>query len=104
MRRRALPRDLAYLEADAWRTLGESTRMALLYALRDGPKCVSELVLSVGLPQPRVSQQLSALRQSGLVRAERRGSHVVYSLVDTRITKVLDLLRGVVEERSVSCL
>ncbi len=99
MHRRALPRDLAFLEAGTWRALGESTRMALLYALRDGPKCVSGLALSLGRAQPKVSQQLSVLRQSGLVRAERRGTQVVYSLVDTRITDVLDLLRAAIEER-----
>jgi DNA-binding transcriptional ArsR family regulator len=70
------------LEAKAklFRALGDPSRLAVLEALRDGPKCVSELVAMTGLSQPNVSGHLSFLRDCNLVIREQRGRFAYYSL------------------------
>ena len=42
--------------------------------------CVNALANKVGVTQSAVSQHLRVLRQAGLVRGERRGSFMHYSL------------------------
>ena len=81
--------------AEICQALADTTRIALLYELGDGAKCVSELVEALGQPQPTVSRHLKTLRERGMVRAERQGAQVVYSLVDVRVIEALDLLRAV---------
>lgn len=60
--------------------LAEPSRRALLENLRFGRKSVTELVQATQLKQPNVSNHLSKMRQQGIVRAERIGRQVYYSL------------------------
>lgn len=90
--------ELALFHAEVCQALADTTRIALLYELADGPKHVSELVEALGQPQPTVSRHLKTLRERGMLRAERRGSQVVYSLVDHRVVEALDILRAVMGE------
>lgn len=66
--------------ADLLKAAGEPTRLRILNLLRSGPICVCELQAVLQIPQPTVSRHLAALRHAGLVRDERDGTRVVYSL------------------------
>jgi ArsR family transcriptional regulator len=79
--------------------LGDPKRLLILYALEDGPLCVSELTEALQLSQPTVSRHLGVLRERGLVNTERRGTAVYYSLVDERLLQAVDLLRGVLQSQ-----
>lgn len=71
------------------RALASPVRMRLVLSLARGPRCVHELVDELSLPQPLVSQHLRVLRISRLVRAERAGREIVYSLVDAHVAHVV---------------
>lgn len=60
--------------------LAEPSRRAILENLRSGQKSVSDLVAATALKQPNVSNHLSRMREQGLVRSERVGRHVYYSI------------------------
>lgn len=60
--------------------LAEPSRRAILENLRYGQKSVTELVQATHLKQPNVSNHLAKMRQQGLVRAERLGRQVYYSI------------------------
>jgi DNA-binding transcriptional ArsR family regulator len=71
------------------RALAAPVRIAIITELADGPKCVHEIVESVGSPQPLVSQHLRVLRGAGVVRGERRGREIAYSLTDEHIGHIV---------------
>ncbi|MDY7042463.1 MAG: metalloregulator ArsR/SmtB family transcription factor [Chloroflexota bacterium] len=75
--------------------LADPNRVLLLYALSEGPLCVSELVEALDVSQPTVSRHLRVLRDRGLVNPERKGTAIYYNLTDRRLIEALDLLRGV---------
>ena len=75
--------------------LGDPKRLLILYSLTDGPKCVSELVEELSVPQSTVSRHLRVLRERLLVTPERRGTAIYYTLSDLRIIEALDLLRSI---------
>ncbi|MFC1975307.1 ArsR/SmtB family transcription factor [Chloroflexota bacterium] len=52
-----------------------------------GPLCVNALAHNLGVTQSAVSQHLRVLRQAELVRGERRGSFVHYSLDQDGLNK-----------------
>jgi DNA-binding transcriptional ArsR family regulator len=54
----------------------------LAAALRDGELCVCDLSWIAERAQNLVSHHVRALRAAGLVRSERRGKLVMYSLTD----------------------
>jgi ArsR family transcriptional regulator len=64
-----------------FRALADPSRLRILARLRDGPRCVEDLVSALAVPQPKVSRHLSYLRRAGLVGFERRGRRVYYQIV-----------------------
>jgi len=89
--------EINLLHARVCSGLGDPTRVVILYALADGPKCVNELVEALGVSQPNVSRHLKILRERSLVISERNGQAVFYSLADKRLIEALDLLRDVLK-------
>jgi DNA-binding transcriptional ArsR family regulator len=79
--------------------LADPTRILILYALAEAPRNVSELAEALGSPQPTVSRHLKVLREREMVRAERVGPAVRYSLIDSRVIDALDILRAVLASR-----
>jgi DNA-binding transcriptional ArsR family regulator len=71
------------------RALAAPVRIAIITKLGEGPRCVHELVESTGAPQPLVSQHLRVLRGAGVVRGERRGREITYSLTDEHIAHIV---------------
>ena len=69
----------AYLQAglDA---LGDATRMAIFQKLSGGPIAVNELARMLPVSRPAVSQHLTVLRRSGLVRYTELGTRNLYRL------------------------
>ncbi|MAO26370.1 MAG: hypothetical protein CMN15_04080 [Roseovarius sp.] len=60
--------------------------------LASGEKSVTELEELLSSRQAAVSQQLSRLRQEGLVRPRREGKVIYYALSDPRAVRVLDVV------------
>ena len=79
--------------------LADPTRILILYALAEAPHNVGELAEALHAPQPTVSRHLKVLREREMVRAERFGPAVQYSLTDPRIIEALDILRAVLASR-----
>jgi ArsR family transcriptional regulator len=90
--------EINLLHAHVCQALSEPRRLQILYALREKPQRVNTLAEQLDIPQPTVSRHLAVLRQRSLVSAERNGTAVAYTLADSRIIEVLDLMRQVMRE------
>jgi DNA-binding transcriptional ArsR family regulator len=90
--------EVQLLHAQICQALADPTRILLLYELGQGPKCVNELGSILDLSQPTVSRHLRVLRERGMVRTERLGTTVMYSLADYRVIEALDLMRAVMTD------
>jgi ArsR family transcriptional regulator, cadmium/lead-responsive transcriptional repressor len=91
--------------AKYFRAFGEPTRLRILELVADGERSVGELVAATGQPQPKVSNHLACLRWCGFVTARRAHRRVYYSIADRRVTEVLELARGLLEDNAdhVAC-
>jgi DNA-binding transcriptional ArsR family regulator len=71
------------------RALAAPVRIAIVLQLRDGHRCVHELVDALATTQPLISQHLRVLKSAGVVHGERRGREVVYRLVDDHLAHIV---------------
>lgn len=86
-----LPEDeLLYDLADLFKTFSDTTRIKILYALMESPLCVAEIAQMIGATQSAVSHQLRILKASHLVKFQREGKNVFYSLSDDHVYKILE--------------
>lgn len=60
---------------------------------KGGPLCVNALTNKLGVTQSAVSQHLRVLRQTGIVRGERRGAFVHYSINREKFAGLKAVLR-----------
>ncbi|MFC7342146.1 ArsR/SmtB family transcription factor [Saccharopolyspora griseoalba] len=71
------------------RALAAPVRIAIVLQLREADRCVHELVDSLGVAQPLISQHLRVLKSAGVVFGERHGREVVYRLVDEHLAHIV---------------
>jgi len=86
--------------AKYFRALGDPTRLRVLELLRDGELPVRRIVELVKTSQPRVSAHLACLRWCGFVTTRRERRTILYRLADERISEMLDLARGLLEQNA----
>jgi DNA-binding transcriptional ArsR family regulator len=72
--------------------LSDSIRLEIVDYLRDGEKCVCEIVPHLNLIQPLVSRHLKILKDAGIVRCRKDGTKRMYSIVNQKIYGVVDAL------------
>lgn len=88
--------------AEVAQAIGHAHRLELLEHLAQGQRSVEELAARSGLTFANASRHLQILRRARLVETERRGKHVLYSLVgETEVVALLKAL-GCVGERNVA--
>lgn len=81
--------ELLYDLADLFKVFGDTTRIKILYSLMEKNLCVADIAESIGATQSAVSHQLRTLKQARLVRFERDGKNVIYSLSDDHVHSML---------------
>ena len=77
--------------------LGDPTRLTMMKLLKSHECCVCEFVEIFKMSQPAISQHLRKLRDIGLVKEERRGQWVFFSINESHedypfITSILEHL------------
>ena len=93
------------LKAKLFRGLGDSTRLFILEALREGEKTTTEIVNETGQGQSNVSNHLACLLDCGLVQNRRQGKNIFYRISNKKVSKLLeesdailsDIARGIYE-------
>ena len=81
--------------ASLFKILMHPARLEILEALREGEHCVCHLETALGHRQAYISQQLSVLREAGLVQDRRDGWNIYYRVAQPHVFDVLDAAQAV---------
>ncbi len=85
--------------AELLKAIAHPERLRILVALREGEECVCHLTVLLGQRQPYVSQQLSYLREMGLISDRKDGLRVYYRVQDPRVFQLLDAVGQMIGEK-----
>jgi len=77
-------------KAKIFKALSDPVRLDILDFLRNGEKCVCEIVPHVKLIQPVVSRHLKILKDCGIVINRKDGNRRLYSITDLQIFRIID--------------
>ncbi|MFC1479592.1 ArsR/SmtB family transcription factor [Planctomycetota bacterium] len=80
-------------QADIFKALGNENRLVILSMLRKRQLCVKALSCKLDISQPAVSQHLKVLEHAGLIKADKKGAWVHYSVVKKTVNDCVDSLR-----------
>jgi DNA-binding transcriptional ArsR family regulator len=84
--------------AKLFKALMHPARLEILEILRDGEHCVCHIEAALGQRQAYISQQLSVLREAGLVQDRRDGWNVHYRVTQPQVFALLDVASAMVGE------
>ncbi len=81
-------RSFDYLAA-LYKAFSDPTRVKILWALKCHEMCVCDLAVLLNMTKSAISHQLKTLRLSNLVKYDRQGKVVYYSLADSHVLEIL---------------
>ena len=73
-----------------FKILGDSTRMKILFALKEREMCVGDIADLLDMTKSAVSHQLAVMRNMHQVRSRREGKNIYYSLDDQHIVDIIE--------------
>ena len=77
--------EILYDLADLFKVFSDTTRIKILYSLMPGELRVADIAETIGATQSAVSHQLRILKAARLVKFQRDGKNVLYSLADDHV-------------------
>lgn len=87
------------LKAEILKALAQPTRLRILEFLRDGEKCICEIVPAVGGEQSNISRHISLMQKSKLVATRKDGVKVMVKVRDLKIFSILDQVSGILRSQ-----
>ncbi|MEB3336351.1 MAG: metalloregulator ArsR/SmtB family transcription factor [Leptolyngbyaceae bacterium] len=87
-----VPQDVVLHVAEYFSVLGEPMRLKILDLLRDGEKCVQDLVEATEMSQANVSKHLKVMLQAGILKRRSQGTAAYYSVEDDLIFELCHLV------------
>ena len=85
------------LRARIIKAMAHPTRLFIIDALSEGRICVCKLTEMVGADNSTVSKHLAILRGAGIVRDEKEGTKVLYSLKVPCVLKFFGCIEAVIK-------
>jgi len=76
--------------ANLFKMFADDTRLRILWALSKNELCVCDLAVLLDMTKSAVSHQLKKLRLANLIKNERRGREVFYSLADCHVRDIFE--------------
>jgi DNA-binding transcriptional ArsR family regulator len=74
------------------KVLANEDRLLILCQLIKSERNVGELEALLGIRQPTLSQQLTVLREEGVVTTERKGKYIIYRLASLEVIQIMQTL------------
>jgi ArsR family transcriptional regulator len=78
------------LKADILKAMAQPTRLRILELLRDGEKCICEIIPAINGEQSNISRHISLMQKSHLVSTRKEGVKVMVKIRDPRIFEILE--------------
>lgn len=79
--------------AEVLKAISHPLRLCIVKGLiENGPKNVTNMYSCLGVPQSTISQHISRMKSAGIIKGERNGTEITYSVDNEKIEKLIKCL------------
>ncbi|MDD7182277.1 helix-turn-helix transcriptional regulator [Peptostreptococcus anaerobius] len=79
--------------AEVLKAISHPVRLCIVKGLiENGPKNVTNMYSCLGVPQSTISQHISKMKSAGIIKGERNGTEITYSVDNEKIEKLIKCL------------
>lgn len=79
--------------AEIFKAMSNKTRLQILSGLIQDECNVKKIVERLHVPQSTISQQLSVLRNKGIIKGRREGTKICYRVIDKKVKAIMLLIQ-----------
>ncbi len=83
------------LKAEVLKALAQPTRLKILECLRDGERCICEIIPAINGEQSNISRHISLMQKSHLITTRKDGVKVMVKVLDPRVFEILDQVSAI---------
>jgi len=84
-------------KAEILKALAQPTRLKILECLRQGERCICEIIPAVQGEQSNISRHISLMQKSHLVSTRKEGVKVMVRVRDPKIFDILDRVSAILK-------
>lgn len=84
------------LTAEFLKSIAHPVRVKILFLLKNGERCVCELLEETKIEQSNLSQHLSIMKRQGILDSRKEGTMVIYQVVDPLIYNLIDTAESII--------
>lgn len=77
------------------KTLANRNRLMIVCTLVEGEYAVGQIEEELGIRQPTLSQQLTILREAGIVATRREAKQIFYRLTEQKAARLVEALHAI---------
>lgn len=77
-------------EVDVFKALADPTRLKILECIKNGEKCICEIIPYTGKSQPNVSQHLKVMKHAGIIDERKDGTRIMIKVSKKEIFDIID--------------
>jgi len=77
-------------EIDVFKALADPTRLKILECIKNGEKCICEIIPYTGKSQPNVSQHLKVMKHAGIIDERKEGTRIMIKISKKEIFDIID--------------
>jgi len=89
------------LKAEILKALAQPTRLRILELLRNGEKCICEIVPAINGEQSNISRHISLMQKSNLVTTRKDGVKVMVKVKDPKVFEILDSIALLLKKQMI---
>jgi ArsR family transcriptional regulator len=89
------------LKAEILKALAQPTRLKILELLRNGERCICEIVPAINGEQSNISRHISLMQKSHLVTTRKDGVKVMVKVKDPKVFEILDSISLLLKKQIV---
>ncbi|MEM4406973.1 MAG: metalloregulator ArsR/SmtB family transcription factor [Candidatus Methanomethylicaceae archaeon] len=82
--------------ANLFKAIADPVRLQILEFLRDGEKCVCEIIPFIGRSQSTISKNLDMLYRAGILERREDGRRTLYKIKSQKVLELLKLADSLV--------
>lgn len=87
------------LKAEVLKTLAQPTRLKILECLRNGERCICEIVPVINGEQSNISRHISLMQKNHLVTTRKDGVRVMVKVRDPEVFEILNKVSSILKKQ-----
>ena len=80
-------------EVEVFKALADPTRLKILECIKNGERCICEIIPYTGKSQPCVSQHLKVMKHAGIITERKDGTRIMIKASNNKIFQIIDQVK-----------